>query len=97
MEAYIKRMLDEHSELVKRIQKLETYVYSDKSDKDDKIEYVNKCIQLAAMRKYEEALSARLYNRGIEYENGVYKERIGTIKFDEQPEHGSDFDIDGKK
>ena len=65
MKDFIKRMITEHSELVERINKLDDYVYSDKSDKDDKVEFANKCIQLAAMKKYEEALRARLENQGI--------------------------------
>ena len=77
---FVKRMVDEHSQLVIRIQKLHEYIYSDKSDKDNKIEFANKCIQLSAMKKYEEALRARLENQGIFYENNQYFERIGNVK-----------------
>ena len=62
----------EHSELVERIKQLNDYVYSKASDKDDKIEFSNKCIQLIAMRSYEKALRARLENQDIIYENGEY-------------------------
>ena len=80
MEKYQKRMIEEHSELVIRIQKLHNWVYSDKSNADNKVEFANKCIQLAAMKKYEEALRARLENQGIFFENGQYFERVGEIK-----------------
>ena len=77
---FVKRMVDEHSQLVIRIQKLHEYIYSDKSDKDNKVEFANKCIQLAAMKKYEEALRARLENQGVFFENGQYFERVAEIK-----------------
>lgn len=76
---FVKRMVDEHSQLVVRTQKLNEYVYSDKSNKDDKVEFANKCLQLSAMKKYEEALRARLENQGIFFENGQYFEHIGCI------------------
>ena len=79
MEKYQKRMIEEHSELVIRIQKLHNWVYSDKSNADNKVEFANKCIQLAAMKKYEEALRARFENAGIVFENGEYFERVATI------------------
>lgn len=80
MENYQKRMIEEHSQLVVRIEKLHDYVYSDKSNVDNKVEFANKCIQLAAMKKYEEALRARIENAGIVYENGNYFEHIASIK-----------------
>ena len=76
---FVKRMVDEHSQLVVRTQKLNEYIYSDKSNKDDKVEFANKCLQLSAMKKYEEALRARLENQGIFFENNQYFERIGCI------------------
>lgn len=69
---FVQRMIIEHSELVERINKLNDYVYSKKSDKDDKVEFANKCIQLNAMKTYEKALRARLENQGIICENGEY-------------------------
>ena len=80
MKDYQKRMIEEHSELVVRIQKLHDYIYSDKSNADNKVEFANKCIQLAAMKKYEEALRARLENAGIVFENGEYFEHVAAIK-----------------
>lgn len=69
---FVQRMMIEHSELEERIKQLNDYVYSKKSDKDDKIEFTNKCIQLSAMRTYEKALRARLENQDIICEDGQY-------------------------
>lgn len=80
MKDYQKEMIEEHSGLVVRIQKLHDYVYSDKSNADNKVEFANKCIQLAAMKKYEEALCARLENAGIVFENSEYFEHVAAIK-----------------
>ena len=80
MENYQKILIEEHSQLVVRIQKLHNYVYSDQSNADNKVEFANKCIQLAAMKKYEEALRARLENAGIVFENGEYFENVAAIK-----------------
>ena len=77
---FVKRMVDEHSQLVIRIQKLHEYIYSNKSNDDNKVEFANKCIQLAAMKKYEEALRARLENQSVFFENGQYFERVAEIK-----------------
>ena len=77
---FVNRMIEEHSQLVVRIQKLHEYIYSDKSNNDNKIEFANKCIQLSAMKKYEEALRARLENQGIFFENGQYYKHIGGIE-----------------
>lgn len=80
MNNYQKDLIEEHSNLVVRIQKLHDWIYSDKPIKDDKVEFANKCIQLAAMKKYEEALRARIENIGITFENGNYFEHVATIK-----------------
>lgn len=69
---YVNSMMIEHSELEKRIEQLHNYIYSKASDEDDKVEFANKCIQLAAMKKYEEALRARLENQNIVCEDGEY-------------------------
>lgn len=80
MEQYQKEMIEEHSGLVVRIQELHNYVYSDKANVDNKVEFDNKCIQLAAMKKYEEALRARFENAGIVFQNGEYFEHVASIK-----------------
>lgn len=79
MKNFVKRMCEEHAELVVRTKKLHDFIYGDASDKVSKVEFANMCIQLAAMKKYEEALRARLENQGIFFENGVYLERVGCI------------------
>lgn len=76
---FVKRMIKEHSQLVVSIKNLNEYIYSDESNKDDKVEFANKCLQLSAMKKYEEALRARLENQGIFFENNQYFERIGCL------------------
>ena len=80
MNNYQKDLIEEHSNLVVRIKVLHNNVYSSASDVDNKVEFANKCIQLAAMKKYEEALSARLENQSVFFENGQYFERIAEIK-----------------
>ena len=77
---FVQRMVEEHSQLVVRTQALHEYIYSDKSDNDNKVEFANKCIQLSAMKKYEEALRARLENQCVFFENGEYFERMAHIK-----------------
>ena len=82
MKDFVQRMVEEHAELVCRINKLHDYVYSEKSDNDDKVEFANKAIQLSAMKKYEEALRARLENQKVyfDFESGEYLEKVGCIK-----------------
>ena len=79
MKDFVKRMVEEHSQLVVRIEKLHKYIYTEKSDNDDKVEFANKCIQLAAMKKYEEALRARLENQNVVFDEGQYFEKVGEI------------------
>lgn len=85
MKDFVRRMVDEHRELVARIERLEEYL--SKENDDDKYEFANKCIQLSAMRKYEECLRARLNNQGVFVENGayfeIYKDEIPVCKYDE--------------
>lgn len=80
MKDFVKRMVEEHAQLVVRIEKLHNYVYTEKSDNDDKVEFANKCIQLSAMKKYEEALRARLENQNVIFDEGQYFEKVGEIK-----------------
>ena len=97
MNNYQKALVEEHSNLVVRIQKLHDWIYSNKPIKDDKVEFANKCIQLAAMKKYEEALRARLENAGIIFENCEYFERVASITSTIIPPittTGSDYDVD---
>lgn len=77
---FVKRMVEEHSQLIVRTQALREYICSNKSNDDNKVEFANKCIQLAAMKQYEEALRARLENQSVFFENGQYFERVDEIK-----------------
>ena len=79
MNNYQKDLIEEHSNLVVRINVLHNNVYSSALDVDNKVEFDNKCIQLAAMKKYEEALRARIENTGIMFNNGEYLERVAAI------------------
>ena len=79
MNNYQKDLIEEHSNLVVRIKVLHNNVYGSAYDVDNKVEFANKCIQLAAMKKYEEALRARIENTGIMFNNGEYLERVATI------------------
>lgn len=79
MKDFVKRMVIEHKELVARIEKLHNNVYNLAANTDDKVEYANKAIQLAAMKKYEEALRARLENQGIGFNGADYVE---VVRFD---------------
>ena len=100
MNNYQKALIDEHSELIVRIEKLHNYIYSEVSKDDDKVEFANKCIQLRAMKNYEEALRARLENAKVVFENGKYFENVATIEKVIVPPaiegQGSDFDADGE-
>ena len=102
MNSYQKALIEEHSQLVVRTQKLHNYIYSDASKDDNRIEFANKCIQLASMKKYEEALLARIENTGIIFDNGQYLERVASIDVvpviavTAQTTSGYDYDIDAQ-
>ena len=80
MNNYQKDLIEEHSNLVVRIKNLNSYIYSDESNEDDRIEFANKCIQLTSMKKYEECLRARLENAGVVFENDTYFENVASVK-----------------
>lgn len=100
MNTYQKALIDEHAALTVLTQKLHDYIYSEESKDDNKVEFANKCIQLRAMKNYEEALRARLENAKVVFENGKYFENIATIERVIVPpaieEQGSDFDVDNE-
>ena len=77
MKDFVKRMINEHKELLGRIDRLEQNVYID--NKDDKVEFANKCVQLKCMRGYADALACRLKNQGIELNAGQYFEKVADI------------------
>ncbi len=84
MEGYIERMIQEHKELVPRIQKLHNWVYGGAHEKVDTAEFANECIQLKAYKVAEEALRARLFNAGVNFENGEYLIAIDRIEHDKE-------------
>ena len=90
MEDYVKRMIEEHSQLVVRTKALNDYVYSEKSNNDDKVAFANKCVQLACMKKYEECLRARLENAGVHFVNGHYLEDVAKIEVNPNEESNGD-------
>lgn len=100
MNTYQQELVKEHAELIVKVEKLNDYIYSNKSNQDDKIEFANKCIQLRAMKNYEEALRARLENNNIVFDNGQYFEQVASISKVIVPPtnegQGSDFDADSK-
>ena len=100
MNTYQKALIDEHAALTVLTQKLHDYIYSEESKDDNKVEFANKCIQLRAMKNYEEALRARLENAQVVFESGKYCENVATIEKVIVPpaieEQGSDFDADGE-
>lgn len=86
MKDYIARMVQEHSELIIKIEKLDSFLYgnnginihtnieNNKTQDDlcrNMSEYANKCMQLMNMRNYLRALECRLNNEGIFYEDGA--------------------------
>lgn len=80
MEGYIERMIQEHKELVPRIQKLHNWVYGGAHEQVDATEFANECIQLKAMKVYEEGLRARLFNAGVNFVDGEYLISIDSIE-----------------
>ena len=98
MQDFVKRMVEEHAALVVKTSKLNDYVYSEKSDADNKVEFANKCIQLSAMKKYEEALRARLENQGIYItESGEYLEKVAAIQISDAPNSEDDGNSENKE
>lgn len=100
MDNYQKSLIEEHSQLVVRIAKLHSYIYCEDHN-DNKIEFANKAIQLAAMRKYADCLVARLENAGVVYDDGEYFEHVASIKPvipvpSTEGQTGSDYDADNK-
>ena len=84
MEGYIERMIQEHKELVPRIQRLHAWVHGDAYKSVDAVEFGNECIQLKGMKIYEEALRARLTNAGVIFDNGDYLISIDSIENEEK-------------
>lgn len=85
MEKYVARMIEEHAQLVTRIEKLHKFIYDDMGNPKQNlpvsfVDYANMCIQLRGMRMYREALEARLDNAGIWVGLDGYHEKIATVE-----------------
>lgn len=94
MKDFVKRMIEEHSQLIARIDKLDSFLYGNgglniltdiknNQTQDDLFrnmtEFANKAIQLRSMKTYLLALECRLNNEGIFFEDGEYLERIAKL------------------
>ena len=79
MEKYVKRMVEEHSQLYVRLEKLNDFIYNQDTSHINKADFANMCMQLAAMRQYEKCLVARLNNAGVSFDNGDYHECVAVI------------------
>lgn len=97
MKESVQEMVNEHSDLVVRIAKLNDYIYSDKSNNDNKIEFANKCIQLSAMKKYEEALRARLENQNVIFDGASYFDKYATITIEKPNQENDESNGEGKE
>ena len=74
------RLIQEHKELVPRINELHAWVYGGAHEKVDAAEFANECIQLKAYKVAEEALRARLVNAGVNFVDGQYLVSIDNIE-----------------
>lgn len=90
MEDFVKRMIEEHAQLNTRTIKLEQYLNKNRKT-EDKIEFANKLVQLSHMKGYLKALTARLENQGVLFQDNEYKQTVARIVDDEK------FDVDDEK
>lgn len=94
MEDFVKRIVEEHKQLVVRIEKLNNFIYNEDTSHVSKADFANLCMQLSAMRQYERCLRARLANHGIAFEDNDYYLIIDRIDDPIEEDKGSDNDID---
>lgn len=94
MEDFVKRIVDEHKQLVPRIEKLDSFIYHEDTSHVSKADFANLCMQLSAMRQYERCLRARLVNHGIGFEDNNYYLIIDSVGEPNKEDKGSDNDID---
>lgn len=98
MKDFLKKLIDEHKQLVVRLEKLDKFIYHEDTSHVSKADFANLCMQLSAMRQYERCLLARLVNNGIAFEDNEYYliiDRVGEPnKEDKSSDKGSDNDID---
>lgn len=105
MENYVKRLVEEHSQLVVRINKLDNFLYgngglnvhtdikNNQTQEDlfkNMTEFANKAIQLRSMKTYILALECRLNNEGVFYEGGEYFEKVAEIVKEQPSESRAD-------
>lgn len=83
MEDFVKRMIEEHAQLNTRTIKLDQYLNKNRKT-EDKIEFANKLVQLSHMKGYLKALTARLENQGVLFQDNEYKQTIARIVDDEK-------------
>lgn len=81
MQDFVKRMIDEHADLLVKINKLNNFIIKVK-DEINKEEYTNMNIQLNAMKTYRDALEIRLDNYGITFHCGTYREKVAVLDID---------------
>ena len=94
MEDFVKRIVDEHKQLVVRIEKLDNFIYDEDTSNVSRADFANLCIQLSAMRQYERCLRARLANHGIAFEDNEYYLIIDRVGDPNKKDKGSTDDID---
>ena len=90
MENNIQQMIQEHKELVPRIENLHAWVHGDAYKTVNAVEFGNECIQLKGMKVYEEALRARLFNAGVNYVDGQYLIAIDSISNEKEDSADND-------
>lgn len=103
MENFVKRLIVEHKELIEKRNRLSGFVNSKDSNKVSKRELLLLGAQFFTMNTYIDILKNRLIEHDIETKDGLYKkiiteaDVIEDVEFDDQPAHGSDYDIDKAK
>lgn len=97
MNAETQQLMQEHSQLIVRINELDNELHgnggfntmtdiTNNQTQDDifcnMTEFGNKGVQLTSMRTYLKALECRLNNRNIFFKNGEYFEKVAVITKD---------------
>lgn len=110
MNKYTQQLVNEHSNLIIRINNLENYLYSKEqlnplvniennktqdAIMSNMIEFANQSIQLRSMKTELLAIECRLNNKGIFFEDGAYLERVAKIVKEEPKPIEKDNDGDG--
>lgn len=72
----VKSIIDEHKYVHDKRVELEHFIYFGDTTEVPKADFANMCMQLAAMRQYENCLSARLENNNVVIINNNYFHKI---------------------